>query len=823
MAEFNFIKNRFSGALTLESFAPQRVRRLAIQTLFFALLVFIALGIVLPIVAPSINTRRLVGLIPLFSAILLLLLALNAFWNSKTRDLRGDASNADIVRRFDFYVSELWWRGPRFSRTSSSRSLFEALLRTSIGKTFLARLGIDRATYKEFLATSTIPWMPLPALAESLAAHAPSGQEITLPVFLRTLFEENSVAKSFLDFRDIPLQAVEGAGRWLDREFSEADTARRWWLWGHLARVPGIGKQWSYGETPILQQFADDMVYEALRASAGDLVGKDREIRLIESALLKSSGANVILVGEIGSGRHAVLLGLVRMIDEGVIFPDLEDKKVYHLQSSALSATGKTKSDIEYLLIRLLNEAVRAGNIILVVDDFPEFVDSLAKSGVNVADILTPYLAHPAIHLLAIADPLGFRRAIENDAALMEYFERIDITEPERAALIEILEEHVPEAEGAHGRTVLTYQAVEAVASGAAEHLVAGALPKRAIDLMDDVAGAAVAAGAVYVFPELVKSVISQKTKMPMGTIGKDEQDKLMHLEEFLRKRVIGQDEAVVAIADAIRRARSGINDPKRPIGTFLFMGPTGVGKTETAKALAESYFGNEENMLRFDMTEYQEVDAFDKLVGSFEKNEPGLLTSRLRASPYALVLLDEFEKSNPKIRNLFLQILDEGFFTDYLGHKVNMRNTIIIATSNAGANLIWDSVNKGIDPASLKKDIFSAIQTAGLYSPELLNRFDEVVIFRPLGPDILAKIARVRLEDLATRLRISKNITLVISDPLVEAVAKAGYDAAYGARPMNRVIQDKVEKLVANKIIQGAATSGGTVAFSSEDIASIG
>ena len=822
MAEINFTENKFCGALALESFAPQRVRRLVVQALFFALFVFVVLAVVLPFVAPSINTRRLDGLIPLFSAILLMFLALNAFWNSKTRDLRGNAGDTNLARRFDFYVSELWWRGPRFSRTASTQLLFEALLRTTIGRAFLARIGIDRATYKEFLITSTVPWIPLPALAESLAAHAADGREITLPVFLRTLFEGNFATKAFLDSHDIPLQAVEGAGRWLDREFSEADTARRWWLWEHLARVPGIGKQWSYGETPVLQQFADDMAYEALRASGSDLVGKDREIRLIESALLKSSGANVVLVGEIGSGRHAVLLGLVSMIETGVIFPDLEDKHVFHLQSSVLSATGKTKSDIESLLIQLLNEAVRAGNIILVVDDFPEFVDSLAKSGVNAADILTPYLAHPAIHLFAIADPLGFRRTIENDAALMKYFERIDITEPEGAALIEILEEHVPAAEGAHQRIVLTYQAVEAVASGATEHLVAGALPKRAIDLMDEVAGAAAAAGTVYVLPELVKNFISQKTKMPMGTIGKDEQNKLMHLEAFLRERVIGQDEAVAAIADAIRRARSGINDPKRPIGTFLFMGPTGVGKTETAKALAESYFGSEENMLRFDMTEYQEADAFDKLVGSFEKNEPGLLTSRLQASPYALVLLDEFEKSSPKIRNLFLQILDEGFFTDYLGHKVNMRNTIIIATSNAGANLIWDAVNKGIDPASFKKDIFAAIQTAGLYSPELLNRFDEVVIFHPLGPDILAMIARVHLDDLAARLAASKNITLLISDPLVEAVAKAGYDPAFGARPMQRVIQDRVEKLVANKIIQGAATSGGTVTFSPGDIASI-
>ncbi len=251
-------------------------------------------------------------------------------------------------------------------------------------------------------------------------------------------------------------------------------------------------------------------------------------------------------------------------------------------------------------------------------------------------------------------------------------------------------------------------------------------------------------------------------------------------------------------------------------------MGPTGVGKTETAKALAESYFGSEDNMLRFDMTEYQEDDGFEKLVGSRESNEPGLLTSALHSSPYALVLLDEFEKSNSKIRNLFLQILDEGFFTDYLGRKVNMRNTIIIATSNAGAHLIWDAVEKGIDPATLRKDLLSTIQSEGLYSPELLNRFGAVVIFHPLSQDTLLEIAHMHLENLAKRLAASKNITIEISDDLVAAVAKEGYDPKFGARPMQRVVQDKVEKLIAEKIIQGSARSGDTVTFSPEDVASM-
>ena len=592
MTKFTFIENKFCSALALESLVPRRVRNILSKILFVFIPILAVAIVVLPLIAPSINTHILGGTLALLSSVLILLLALSGFWNSKTRSLRGDAESADLALRFDFYVSELWWHGPQFSTTDSTQSLFEALLHTSIGNTFLARLGIDSTSYNEFLTAPTSVWLSLSELADSLEAKAPYGKEVTFSLFLRTLFEVHPTAKSFIDSQSIPLSSIEGAAEWLAREFAQADTIRRWWLDEHLARIQGIGKQWSYGETPLLQQFSTDLASEALRASTSDLVGKDREIQLIESALLKSSGANAILVGEIGSGRHAVLLGLVRMIETGSIFPDLEDKRVFHLQTAALSSTGKSKSDTEQLLIQVLNEAVLAGNIILVVDDFPEFVDSLAKSDVNAADILAQYLAHPSIHLLALADPLGFRRVVQNNAALMEYFERITIEEPQGRELIENLEEHVPATEGAHGGSIFTYQALEAIASGASEHLVAGALPKRAIDLLDEVAGAATAAGTVSILPELVTSIISQKTKMPMGTIGKDEQDKLMHLEEFLRKHVIGQDEAVMAIADAIRRARSGINNPKRPIGTFLFMGPTGVGKTETAKALAESYFG---------------------------------------------------------------------------------------------------------------------------------------------------------------------------------------------------------------------------------------
>ena len=834
----DFSKNKFAAALVLERISPRRTRSKIIALLSVVILFLIACGFLLPIGLSSLRTvlgpdsvdpilsilalidAKIVPLLFVLVPALFFFIALESFWNAKTFDKDGFASSPDVTARLNLYPAELW--GNAFRSTGTTRSIFEALLDVGIGRSLLVRLGIDRESYKQFVASGD-EWKSLDDFAAILDSKKPAGSTIDFPDFVQILFGEHPAAKSFLDSRDITLEVLSDAALWMKREYRQADFERRWWLWENLARIPGVGKEWSYGLTPILQQYAHDMEGEALRSEQNEMIGKDREIKLVESALLKDSGANVILVGEAGAGKHTTLLGLVRMIAEGTIFPDLEDKRVFSLNGPTLVAAGKSKADIEGALIELLNEAVHARNIILTIDEFPEFVDSLSKVGVNASEILSPYLAHPSIHILALADTLGFRKVLENDTGLMKYFERIDITEPDKDRLEEILEDHVPRLEYSRDkRIVISYQAVERIAQGAIENLVAGALPKRAIDLMEEVANDARGRGLTLVMPDIVEALITEKTKIPLGQITKDEQDKLLHLEEFLRERVIGQEEAVKAVADAIRRARSGIGNPKRPIGTFLFMGPTGVGKTETAKALAQNYFGSEDAMLRFDMTEYQTEEGFEKLVGSFEKNEPGLLTSRMHASPYALVLLDEFEKSNIKVKNLFLQVLDEGFFTDYLGRKVNMRNTIIIATSNAGAKMIWESVEKGVDPSTLRKDLFDSIQKDGIYTPELLNRFDAVIIYHPLSKDVLAKIARGSLQKFAARLLESKNITLQVTDPLVDATAKGGYDPVFGARPMQRFLQDKVEKLVADKIIKGEVKSGSNFAFSSEEVATL-
>ena len=526
-----------------------------------------------------------------------------------------------------------------------------------------------------------------------------------------------------------------------------------------------------------------------------------------------------MLIGEPGAGTHTILYGLIRMIRFGKVFPELEHKQVFTLFTSAVVATGKTKGEIESLLLQILNEAIHAGDIILVIENFPEFVHSLANLGISAPEILTPYLTHSAIHIIGLANNLNFRRFIENEGALLEFFEKIELSEPEGENLIQILQQATPLLEARHAyRVLLTYPAIQKIATGAAQYLVNGALPKRAIDLAEEVLQEADARKLPMAGQELVTGLITRKTQMPLGKITDDEQKKLLDMELLLHQRVVGQDAAISAIADAIRRTRTGIQNPKRPIGTFLFLGPTGVGKTETAKTLAEVYFGKEETMTRFDMTEYQTEDGIDRLVGSFERNEPGILASKMRSTPYGILLLDEFEKAHPKVKNLFLQILDEGFFSDYAGTRINMRNTIIIATSNAGSQMIAEFTRASREPAEMEREIISYIEQQNILSPELLNRFDAIIIFRMLDMKTLYQISRLMLQKLVARLK-KQNLILTITEPLVNAVAKGGFDPAWGARPMQRFIQDKIEKIIADKIIRRELVPGTAFSLADEEL----
>ncbi len=840
MNDFSFPKNKFFAAIAAESRFPRPLRRLTAEINTGAIVVFLGLMTYVWI-QQNFTFIKALPMLPLAAsqlegiAIILLgirmgILLINRFISSSTFEKQGEIDSANLARRLNYFAAELWFYGVYKRGSATSLQFLAALPQSDIAANILLRLGISLDEFRDFLSqyqhetpilfdhSSDIFKSFSPVSVE--LGQSKQDRDINSGDILAFVFKQDQDFRNFIIAKQGDEEMLRGAALWIEEQVTNEDQESRWWSREKLGRIPGLAKTWSFGPVFTLMRFATRVSNDSALMRPIALIGRDTEVKLLEDALLSQANANVIIVGEPGAGKETIVLGLTQMILQGRVFPELESKRVFQLSGPSLVATGKTKGETEALLISILNETARATDIILVIDQFPEFVESLSKIGIIAAQILTPYLTSNATHIVALADINTFRKFIEPDAALMAHFAKIEVRQPDERTLLPILKEIAPLIETqARGTVLITYPALKKIAEAGVRYLVEGALPERAIILMQELVTYASGRHIILIGPELVAEYVGKKTKMPLGAITKEEQDKLINLEDRLHDRVVNQAEAINAIANTIRRARAGIQESKRPIGSFLFLGPTGVGKTETAKALAAVYFGNEDSMVRFDMTEYQTEDSIARLIGSFEKNEPGILGSRMRSSPYATLLLDEFEKADKKVIDLFLQILDEGMFTDAFGEQVNMRNTIIIATSNAGAQMIWHLVEGNIDPSTKKSAIIAEIQQEGKFKPELLNRFDSIIIYQPLSPEHLKQVARMMLKKLADRLREQQNISFTITDELIDETVRLGYDPTFGARPMRRFIQDKVEKVVADRIIKGELTRGGSIALGTKDI----
>ncbi|MFH1769529.1 MAG: ATP-dependent Clp protease ATP-binding subunit [Parcubacteria group bacterium] len=728
--------------------------------------------------------------------------------------------DASIEERFDFNTRKILYHAynihPKGGITIPDLTL--ALLKDPSARILWARMGINPADVGEFFAqninqheTSTEQQKDYTDLIVALDVirEDSKSKRIYMADLFVVLFDLDPLLQQFLLQADISREDLSSIATWYDAKKQYIQRSRRFWMRERQLEKRPVGLGWAYGYTPALSRFAHDISaqFEGTDKKLW-LVGREDELVQIERILSRSRENNVLLVGPPGVGKQTTVHGLAQRIIHNHSLPGLAYKRVFELDVASIMSSSSSPQEIEALLLTVLHDATKAGNIILFINDFQNVIgltDSMGST--DMSEILKPYLESSAIQILATIDDEHYHTIVERRPDILKVFEKIDIAEPNETDTIRILQTMLPYME-AHEKILITHQALRAVVLKSGAFIQDRPFPEKAIDLLTEVVADVKTGDRQLVQKDDVDKVISQKTHIPLGSLTEGEKEKLQHLKELLHEDVVNQEQAVIEVSRTITRLRAGITSIKKPAGSFLFTGPTGVGKTLTARTLAKVYFGSEENMIRFDMSEYQNSDAMDRFLGSPKTGEASRFLNATRDNPYAVLLFDEFEKAHPSIHNLFLQILDEGSMTDAYGKKVSLKQHIIIATSNAGAEHIREMIKQDIDPASEQAQLIDYLLQNSLFRPELLNRFDDVIIFHPLTDKHLHEVASRLLEKLAKRLK-EQNYYLTITADLISYVARKGYNPQFGARPMQRLIQDTAEVWVAEAILNKRIKKG--------------
>lgn len=651
-------------------------------------------------------------------------------------------------------------------------------------------------------------------------ANAQGGKYLEIEDFLVGLWQCDELFNKLLVSVGIDEKAIYDVVSWHKRIRKECYQPPFW----EKPVIGGVGQDWAYGYTPMLQQFASSLTNEAQFAAAHiELFSRSSYVESMEQLLAKSGQNNVLLVGDYGVGKKTMVMALAQKIVSGNIHPALRYKQVMQVNVGALLAGSQTQGDIVQRIEILLYEAARAGNIILFFEDFHALVSSDQNVGsINAAEVILPYLQSSVLQVIGSTTVERYHLDIERAAGILNVFEKVDIPEPSEEESLKMLEESLPMIENKYG-VLFIYQALKEIVNLSERYIHDKPFPQKALDLASEVGVKLATTKNRVATDKDVQEVVSMKTHVPVGNVETQEKDRLLNLENILHQRVIGQNEAVVAVSNAMRRARSGLSSGKRPIGTFLFIGPTGVGKTEMAKALAEAYFGDEKRMIRFDMSEYQDEASIYNLIGApagpGSEGTPGLLTSAIHDNPFSLILLDELEKAHPNLLTLFLQVFDDGRLTSGNGKTVDFTNSIIIATSNAGSEIVRQYLASGKnDVEELKTNLMNYLQEQGIYRPEFLNRFDGVIAFRPLEISEVAQIAQLMINGLNQQLA-EKGLAVNVSEEALDYLVQKGYDPVFGARPMRRVIQENLENVLAKKMLSTQFDRGTVIEIGMADL----
>jgi len=648
------------------------------------------------------------------------------------------------------------------------------------------------------------------AVLDSLKiAKSKKHQRIEIGDMLLALIKQEPIMAGFLLDADLRPNDVENMILWWEASEEKKNKTKRFWEYDNLAKQASMGSGWASGYTLTLDKYSKEWHSLISGMSLKEIIGYKEETEQAERVLSSPNINNLLLVGEPGVGLNNVIKAVAVKSSQGLSSPQINYKRIVELNLPQMLAQLKTIEDVEESLERIFKEVKKAGNVILIIKEFHNFVLRESSPGaIDITGLIASYLQLPEFPVIATTSYRGLHKRIEENPSILNLFSKVEVIEPTISQTLRILQNEAPQMERKYNKFI-SYPALEQAVDLSGKYIADQPFPKKAKEVLEEAMVYLSTIGDKWLLPEHIHKVIAQKTEVPVGRIEEKEKQILLQLETLIHKRIINQEEAVKEVSTALRRARARLQERKGSIGGFLFLGPTGVGKTETSKALSEIYFGSEEKMIRLDMSEFQSQEDIPRLVGSPGKE--GLLTTPVRENPFSLVLLDEIEKAHPNILNLFLQVLDEGFMTDGLGRKVSFSNTIIIATSNAGYKIILQALENDLSFDKVKQEMLDYFFDKGLFRPEFINRFDAVVIFKPLSKQNLLDISHLMLLKLERGLA-RKNIDFVITNELKSRIVEIGYDITFGARNLKRAIQDKVENPIAEALLRDEIKKGDTI-----------
>lgn len=705
--------------------------------------------------------------------------------------------------------------------------LFASCLASVTGGRFLTRIGLDFEKTKESIAVlirrgdvgTGAPFLSKEVKKIFLSAYEDARNQQrkhvrTIELFLECVKQNPDLQEMFIGLGYPPDHVIHVA-EWIRLREAMREDHERFVILAQLKPNTAMNRSMTARATPLLDRFSEDLTRAARNGYLPAIVGREREMEELLRAI-ESGDRSTILVGPRGAGKHALVEGLARRMVEEDVPEELFDRRLVAINIPQVISAGDPSLASERFF-SILEEVSSSGNIILVLEGIEALTGGMGSGPLDLAEGLATQLSHGNFLVIGTTTPDAYTKYLER-RTLGSKLVRVDVPEMEPDEAIRALMARCGAIEYKQ-QVYFTFSAIERAVVFSDRYIHDRALPAKALDLIRESAVLARKSRGenALVNAQDVATVVHEKTQIPVEAVSQDESKKLLGLEDQLHGRVIGQDDAVVAVSQAMRRARAELREGKRPIANFLFLGPTGVGKTETAKALAEVYFGEEGSMIRIDMSEYQEAGSVDRMIGAPGDERGGLLTESVRKQPFAIVLLDEIEKAHPDILNLFLQVMDDGRLTDGVGRTIDFTNVVLIATSNAGTSFIQDQVREGTSVEQIKVMLIER-ELKTLFRPEFLNRFDAIIVYKPLTLDDVEQIAWLLLRQIEKQLD-GRGMKFRAEDSAVEELARIGFDPLFGARPLRRVIQDKVENQLADLLLKGEVARRDTVVLSADGI----